>query len=104
MIKIFKTLGGYVEIDKPQKGCWVTSMNPSPKEVQTLINDYKLPNDIINDILDQDERPRIEFDDDWTLIILRIPVELKNNGVPFHTIPLGIFLTENFTLTLLSTR
>jgi magnesium transporter len=31
---------------------------------------------------------------------MRIPVESSNNGVPFHTLPLGIFMTEDFTLTL----
>ena len=100
MIKIFKTFGGYVEINEPQKACWINVTNPSSNEINKLNVDYGLPTDLINDILDQDERPRIEFDDDWTLIILRIPVEVKNNGVPFHTIPLGIFIAGNFTLTL----
>ncbi len=100
MIKIFKTFGGYVEINEPQKGCWINVTNPSSDEINKINVDYGLPADLGNDILDQDERPRIEFDDDWTLIILRIPVEVKNNGVPFHTIPLGIFLAKDFTLTL----
>ena len=100
MIKIFKTFGGYVEINEPQKDCWINVTNPSSDEINKLSVDYGLPTDLINDILDQDERPRIEFDDDWTLIILRIPVEVRNNGVPFHTIPLGVFITENFTLSL----
>jgi len=100
MIKIFKTFGGYVEINEPQKACWINVTNPSSDEINKLSADYGLPTDLINDILDQDERPRIEFDDDWTLIILRIPVEVRNNGVPFHTIPLGIFIAGNFNLTL----
>lgn len=100
MIKIFKTFGGYTEINKPEKGCWINATNPSQGEIKKLIDDYGLPGDIINDILDQDERPRIEYEDNWTLIILRIPVEIKNNGVPFYTIPLGIFITDSFTLTL----
>lgn len=100
MIKIFKTFGGYTKISEPQKACWINVTNPSSEELKKLNVDYGLPADLINDILDQDERPRIEFDDDWTLIILRIPVEVKNNGIPFHTIPLGIFITRNFTLTL----
>lgn len=100
MIKIFKTFGGYIEINEPQKNCWINATNPSLDEIKKLHSEFGLPTDLINDILDQDERPRIEFDDDWTLIILRIPVEAKNNGVPFHTIPLGIFTTVNFTLTL----
>lgn len=100
MIKIFKTFGGYVEINEPQKSCWINVTNPTSGEINQLRIDYGLPTDLINDILDQDERPRIEFDDDWTLIILRIPVEIRNNEVPFHTIPLGIFITRSFTLTL----
>ncbi|PKP12110.1 MAG: magnesium transporter [Bacteroidetes bacterium HGW-Bacteroidetes-4] len=100
MIKIFKTFGGYVEINEPQKGCWINTTNPSHEEIQKLNTEFGLPTDLINDILDQDERPRIEFDDNWTLIIIRIPVEIKKDGVPFHTIPLGIFMTGNFTLTL----
>ncbi len=100
MIKIFKTFGGYVEINDLQKGCWINTTNPSKEEIQKLNSKFGLPTDLINDILDQDERPRIEFDDDWTLIIFRIPVKVKYSGVPFHTIPLGIFITENFTLTL----
>ena len=100
MIKIFKTFGGYVEIPNVEKGCWINVNYPTPKEILRISEEFQLPSDTINDILDTDERPRVEFDDDWTLIIMRIPVENSNNGVPFYTVPLGIFLTENFTLTL----
>lgn len=100
MIKIFKTFGGYLEIQAPEKACWINATSPSVQEIQRLQTDFGLPEDVINDILDQDERPRIEYDDNWMLIILRIPVEISNNGVPFHTIPLGIFFAADFTLTL----
>lgn len=100
MIKIFKTFGGYTEIPKVQKGCWINVTRPEQHEIQRLSSDFNLPSDIVLDILDIDERSRIEFDDDWTLIILRIPVELKNNGLPFQTVPLGIIFTDEFTLTL----
>ena len=100
MIKIFKTFGGYVESNEAQKGCWINITNPTPVEIKRLYDEFGLPADLINDILDQDERSRVEFDNGWTLIILRIPVEIKNNGVPFHTVPLGIFITEDSTITL----
>jgi magnesium transporter len=100
MIKIFKTFGGYNEIAEPQNGCWINTINPTQPEILRLSDDFGLPEDLIRDILDVDERPRIEFEDDWTLIIMRIPVVVSYNGVPFHTIPLGIFMSENFTLTL----
>ena len=100
MIKIFKTFGGYSEISKIEKGCWINVTKPTPEEIQKLSSDFKLPPDLQNDILDTDERPRVEFEDDWTLIIMRIPVEQSSNGVPFYTVPLGIFMTDDFTLTI----
>ncbi len=100
MIKIFKTFGGYNEIHKAEKGCWINVIQPTKEEILRLSDEFQLPADIANDILDVDERPRVEFDDAWSLIIMRIPVENTNNGVPFQTIPLGIFMSEDFTLTL----
>ncbi|HNW51114.1 MAG TPA: magnesium transporter CorA family protein [Prolixibacteraceae bacterium] len=100
MIKIFKTFGGYIEIPKVEKGCWINVNYPSQEEILRITEEFQLPADTINDILDADERSRVEFEDDWTLIIMRVPVESRNNGVPYFTVPLGIFLTENFTLTL----
>ncbi len=100
MVKIFKTFGGYIEINEVQPGCWINVIKPTSAEISKLSEEFQLPLDSINDILDADERPRVEFEDAWTLVILRIPVEMVNDSVPFNTIPLGIFLTEKFTLTL----
>lgn len=103
MLKIFKTFGGFEEIDQAQPGCWINIVQPSPAEIQLLEENYQVPSDIIRDILDVDERPRYEVDDDWAVIILRIPVEVKNNGVPFYTVPLGIITIGGITITLCST-
>lgn len=100
MIKIFKTFGGYIEIPKIEKGCWINVAAPTTSEIQRLQDEFRMPDDTIRDILDTDERPRVEFDDEWTLIIMRIPVENQKNGVPFYTIPLGIFIRNGITLTL----
>lgn len=100
MIKIFKTFGGYTEISQSEKGCWINVTQPTSEEIQRLSEDFKLPTDLIQDVLDTDERPRIEFDDDWSLIIMRIPVRSPNNGIPFQTVPLGIYMCDDFTMTL----
>ncbi len=100
MIKIFKSFNGYVEIQKAEKGCWINVTQPTPEEILKLEEEFHLPTDIITDILDADERSRIEFDGDWSLVIMRIPVESSDNRIPFQTIPLGIYVSKNFTLTL----
>ncbi len=103
MLKIFKSFGGYVEIPQAEKGCWINVVQPSPEEIERLQSEFSVPADLIQDILDVDERPRYEVDDDWTLIILRIPVESPNNGIPYFTLPLGIIMINNITITLCST-
>jgi magnesium transporter len=100
MIKIFKSFSNYNEIAKTEKGCWIKVSNPTNLEIQRLITDFDLPGEIITDILDADERPRVEFEESWTFIIIRVPVEVLNNGVPFNTIPMGIFITDHFILTI----
>ncbi|MCD6353975.1 MAG: magnesium transporter CorA family protein [Prolixibacteraceae bacterium] len=104
MIKIFKSLAGYVNQPTISKGCWINASQPTPSEIEQLKSEFKVPVDIIQDILDVDERPRVEYDDDWTLIIYRIPVANPNNGVPFQTVPLGVLVTSEYTLTLCSTK
>ncbi|SHF90314.1 magnesium transporter [Mariniphaga anaerophila] len=102
MLKIFKTFGGYNEIPNVEKGCWINVSTPTPTEINRLTNEFNIPADIVQDILDADERPRVEFDDEWQLVILRIPVSSPDNGVPYFTVPLGIFLAHNYTITICS--
>lgn len=100
MIKIFKSFGGYDEISTIEKGCWINVIQPTNEEILSLSNEFHLPQDIIQDILDSDERSRVEFDDIWSLVIMRIPIKSTSNGIPFVTVPLGVYISEEFTLTL----
>ncbi len=102
MLKIFKSFGGYVEIPQAEDGCWINVVEPTEEEIARLQSEFQIPADLIPDILDVDERPRYEIDDDWSLIILRIPIESPNNGVPFATVPLGIIRMNGITITLCS--
>jgi len=104
MIKIFKSLAGQISLPEQEKGCWINTLEPTLEEIEQLKSKYNVPADIIRDILDVDERPRVEYDDDWTLVIFRIPVANHSNGVPYQTVPLGIFVAQDFTLTLCSTK
>jgi magnesium transporter len=102
MLKFYESFGGYSEISKPVKGCWVNVLQPTDQEIERLLEEFQVPQDVIRDIIDVDERPRTEFDDDYSLVIMRIPVESSNNGVPFYTVPLGVYETSEVTITLCS--
>jgi len=104
MIKVFKTFGGYHELPEAEKNSWINVTNPTIEEIEFIRKQFNVPEDIFNDILDPDERPRVEFDDEFQLVILRVPVANSNNGLPFQTIPLGIFMSENQTVTICSAQ
>ncbi len=100
MIRIFRSLGGHVELPAAGQNSWINVTQPTPAETERIQREFGMPAEIISDILDPDERPRVEFDDDFSLVILRIPVVVSNNGIPFQTIPLGVFMTSRYTVTL----
>ncbi|MCK7531657.1 MAG: magnesium transporter CorA family protein [Marinilabiliales bacterium] len=54
-----------------------------------------MPDDFLADILDVDERSRMEVEDDMLLMIYRIPYQNQSNGFPFTTIPLGLVLNKD---------
>jgi magnesium transporter len=55
--------------------------------------------DFINDSLDDEERARIEVDEDTILIILKVPIKNeKNEKIPYKTISLGIIIGVNYVL------
>jgi magnesium transporter len=102
MIKLYKTLGGSEEIDTIEKNSWMKITQPTQKEITKLISEFNLPADSIQDILDADEMPRLEFEDEYSLVIMRIPVESKQDGIPYYTVPLGIFMVGDIVITLCS--
>lgn len=85
---------GLLPLNSFEKGCIVNVTDPTPSEIGTLKTALKVPDDFLTDILDVDERSRMEVEDDMLLMIYRIPYQNQSNGFPFTTIPLGIVLTK----------
>ncbi len=101
MITYWKNQNGLVQIRQFEKDCWMNVVNPTPSEVSMLINKFKVPEEIVTDILDTDERSRLEVEGKWLLIIIRIPIHDPGSTTqPFYTVPLGVLLSNNFMMTL----
>ncbi|MDE6247402.1 MAG: magnesium transporter CorA family protein [Muribaculaceae bacterium] len=78
-------------------GSWVNIETPTPDELMNLKAKFGLPEDFLNDLSDIDERPRVEHNDGWDCIVLRIPV--RDNDMPFVTIPLGVMIKDEYIVT-----
>ncbi len=103
MIKIWKQKeagNGIVHSAILERNCWLQVVNPTPLEIESLQREYRIAPDVINDILDVDERSRYEREDDQFLIIFRAPLHLPGEEVPYQTIPLGIILMPGVTITI----
>jgi magnesium transporter len=97
MLKIYKTVdeqGFFKEISKIEKGCWIDVYEPTVQEINTLINSTGAREDFIKYALDQEERARIDIEDNHTLILVDIPVIASDNG-DFTTMPLGMIIVKD---------
>ncbi|MFP9112444.1 magnesium transporter CorA family protein [Flavobacterium sp. RHBU_3] len=74
---------------------WISAVNPTEAEKNYLLDELKVPEAFYNDIEDIDERPRIELEDGWCLIILRMPIKHNDERLPYTTAPLGVIFKEN---------
>ena len=81
--------------------CWINIENPTLEDLNYLTEELQIPQSFLNDIEDPDERPRIEHEDDWKIIVMRITVrDTAHHGLPFSTVPLGIILRGDVLVTL----
>lgn len=74
---------------------WISAVNPTETEKSYLLDELKVPEAFYNDIEDIDERPRIEYEDGWCLIILRMPLKNDDERLPYTTAPLGVVFKDN---------
>ena len=76
------------------KGSVINVVAPTHEELNILKNTFKIHEDFINDIMDVDERSRMEVEEGKLYLIYRVPYYNKENGLPYATMPLGVILSE----------
>jgi magnesium transporter len=83
---------------------WVNVGNPDHDDFERLQSEYKIDEDNIIDILDPDEQPRLEIEDDYKVIIVRFPIINRENDTLWHTEPLSIIYSHNRVITVCRKR
>ena len=101
MIRIFKTVEGNIQqIDEPKEGCWSALTNPTVTEVFEMSEKFGIEVDHLRAPLDEEERSRIEVEDNYTLILVDIPIiEERNEKEWYGTIPLAIIVAKEMIFT-----
>lgn len=83
---------------------WVNIGNPDHEDFERLQTEYKIDEDTISDILDPDEQPRFEVEDDYKVIIVRFPIINRESDTLWHTEPLSIIYSANRVITVCRKR
>ncbi len=100
MITYYKNNKGFVQTENREDSSWINVVSPTKEETKFLLKELQIPEDFYNDIEDIDERPRVETENGWTLIILRIPFRSNDAKLPFNTAPLGLMFKDDVFVSL----
>ena len=82
-----------IELDQLEKGYWLDIVAPSEDELAEVAAATGIQMDFLSAALDEEEKSRIEVEDDQILILVDIPFFRSNKD--YDTLPLGIIITEN---------
>ena len=83
---------------------WINVGNPDHDDFERLQTEYKIDEDTISDILDPDEQPRFEVEDDYKVIIVSFPIINRETDTLWHTEPLSIIYSTNRVITVCRKR
>ncbi|MBP1755514.1 MAG: magnesium transporter [Firmicutes bacterium] len=101
MIDIFRTTEGALQrLTEITEGCWIAMTDPSATELMEIAEATGIEVDHLRAPLDEEERARIEVEENYTLILVDIPsLEKRNNKDRYVTIPLGIIVAKDYLIT-----
>jgi magnesium transporter len=95
MVTYYKNQKGLILTPNRNEANWINVVSPTSAEKDFLLNELQVPEAFYNDIEDIDERPRIELEDGWHLIIIRVPFKSNDVRLPYTTVPLGLVFKED---------
>ena len=100
MISYWKCKDGFSEIHQWKSGCWVKVSNPTAEELAVLKERFAVP-DFTHDAEDIEERPRVDHENNWTLVFIRIPNRsLDEDGeTMFTTAPMAVLIRDDVFIT-----
>lgn len=98
MLKIYKTSTIEKKTKKAKKmtaDCWIDLIVPTTDEIDKVATRTGVDKELILKLLDTDELPRVEQEDNATLVVIDIPYLEKTSEHRYKTYPLGIIITNN---------
>lgn len=100
MISYWKCKDGFNEINQWKSGCWIKVTKPTAEDLALLKERFAVP-DFTHDAMDIEERPRVDHEDNWSLVFVRVPnksIDADGDTV-FTTAPMAILIRDDVFIT-----
>ena len=95
MIQVYKHNNGHLEnnisLVSAEKGSWIDVVNPDSEDLQLVSMVTEIPTDVL-------KTSHVELEDNYIFVVINIPIILETDS--YDTLPLGIFITPDFIITL----
>lgn len=107
MIRVFKTIDGKINqihlekgLEQVESNSWIALTKPAMDELQLVCDRYGIEMDDLKCALDVEERSRLQVEDNYTMIVLDIPVsDEKDDKELYQTIPFAVIITDDVIIT-----
>ena len=97
MLHMFRTDDEKVhQIDRFEQDCWIHLTAPTAEELAFVRQQTGVETDFLHAPLDEEERSRIEVENDQTLIIVDTPA-LSEDGQVYDTLPFGMVMLPDIS-------
>ena len=79
---------------------WIHMINPTDKEIELIAKSTNIPDEVIKAALDEEEAPRIEIEEEYSLILTDIPfTEDDEDHYTYSTLPFACILNKSCIIT-----
>ena len=92
--------GGLIRVDEVCDGAWISLVNPSDAEIESVSQRYGVDPDDLRAALDVEERSRVSAEEGYVLVLVDVPTtEVRDGRSWYITIPLGIVMASTAIIT-----
>lgn len=101
MINMYKTKNDGLEVMTSfEIGTWINVENPTRDEIDYLSKTFKIAPEDLRAALDEEERAHIDTEDNYTIIIVDVPIKDEDGIHEYVTIPMEIIISNDFIMTI----
>ena len=95
--------GKLKKVEEIGDGVWISLINPTPEEIETVASTCQVDTDDLAAALDVEEHSRVTPENHYVLVLVDVPTtEVGEEGARHITIPIGIVIAEKAIITVCS--